>query len=197
MLMTAGIIAYKIANRLQFRAVPPAGPPIHHVGYFVADLRAGVERFARDHGAGPFFVLEHVVFEEVSYEGAPATYDHSSAFGQWGPLLIELSQVHDAQPDGLRDRLTAPGAGVGHIGFMADSLGDETVRLTRLGFEPFHAGRTGPASVVWFDGGDLFGHPIEVLERRDELLEFYEMVRNAASGWDGSEPYRPITPPPE
>ena len=173
----------------------PAGPPIHHVGYVVDDLRAGVERFADDHGAGPFFVMAHIVFDEVSYEGSPATYDHSSAFGQWGPLLVELSQIHDAQPEGLRDRLTAPGAGVGHIGFLTDSLANETVRLTRLGFEPFHAGRTGPASAVWFDGGDLFGHPVEVLQRRDELLGFYETVRRAAEDWDGTDTYRPMTAP--
>ena len=176
--------------------MPLTGSPIHHVGYFVADLRTGVERFARDHGAGPFFVLEHVEFDEVSYEGSPATYDHSSAFGQWGPLLLELTEIHDAQPQGLRDRLTVPGGGVGHIGFLADSLADETVRLARLGFEPFHAGRTGPASVVWFDGGDLFGHPIEVLQRNDELLGIYETIRRASEQWDGSDPYRPITAPP-
>ena len=41
-----------------------------------------------------------------------------------------------------------------------------------------HAGRTGPASAVWFDG-ELFGHPVEVLERRDELLRFYARVRES------------------
>ena len=64
--------------------------------------------------------------------------------------------------------------------------------------EPFHTGRTGPASAVWFDGGDLFGHPIEVLaERPEELLGFYSMVRAASEGWDGQDPYRPITVPPQ
>jgi hypothetical protein len=201
--MTAGMIAYKMMNRLQFPgvaapAIPaiPALPAIHHVGYVVADLRTGVERFSRDHGAGPFFVMEHIVFDEASYEGAPAVYDHSSAFGQWGPILLEVTQVHDAQPSGLRERLVSPAGGVGHIGFLADSLDDETDRLARLGLTPFHAGRTGPASAVWLDGGALFGHPVEVLQRRDELLGFYDMVRRASENWDGNDPYRPMTAPP-
>jgi hypothetical protein len=168
---------------------------IHHLGYVVEDLRAGVERFAADFGAGPFFVMEHIEFEEVTYRGEPAVYDHSSGFGQWGPILVELTQVHDARPAGLRDALVTPGRGIGHVAWLADDLEQETARLRAAGLEPFHTGRTGPASAVWFEGGPL-GHPVEVLQRRDEILGFYAMVANAAAGWDGSEPYRVMIGPP-
>jgi hypothetical protein len=40
------------------------------------------------------------------------------------------------------------------------------------------------------------GHPIEVLQRRDELLGFYDMLNRASEGWDGRDPYRPMTEPP-
>lgn len=86
--------------------------------------------------------------------------------------------------------MVAPGAGIGHVAWLADSLEDETERLTGAGLRAFHTGRTGPASAVWFDGGDL-GHPIEVLQRRTELMHFYDGVRRAAEGWDGSAPVRP------
>ena len=168
---------------------------IHHLGYVVEDLRAGVERFAADFGAGPFFVMEHIEFEEVTYRGEPAVYDHSSGFGQWGPILVELTQVHDARPAGLREALVAPASGVGHVAWLAHDLAQETARLEAAGLTPFHAGRTGPASAVWFEGGPL-GHPVEVLQRRDEILGFYAMVGRAAAGWDGAEPYRGMTGPP-
>jgi len=42
--------------------------------------KADLERFTRDFGAGPFTVLDHIAFDEVTFEGAPAVYDHSSAF---------------------------------------------------------------------------------------------------------------------
>lgn len=171
-------------------------PAIHHVGYVVADLRAGAERFARLTGAGPFFAMEHIAFDEVTYEGEPAAYDHSSAFGRWGEILVELTQVHEAQPAGLRERLVAPGAGAGHVAWLAASLERETARLRELGLEPFHGGRTGPVRAVWFDGGPLFGHPVEVLQDAPELQGFYAMVRAAAASWDGSEPLRPAPAPP-
>jgi Glyoxalase/Bleomycin resistance protein/Dioxygenase superfamily len=170
--------------------------PIHHVGYVVERLRPGVERFAATTGAGPFFAMEHIAFDEVSFEGAPAAYDHSSAFGAWGPIIVELTEVHDAQPPGLRAALAAPGARLGHVAWLADDLDAETARLRAAGLRPFHTGRTGPASAVWLHGGPLLGHPVEVLERRDELERFYAMVRAAAEGWDGADPLRIMTGPP-
>jgi hypothetical protein len=171
-------------------------PAIHHVGYVVEDLRTAVERFAATCGAGPFYGMEHLVFDEVTFEGEPARYDHSSAFGAWGEIIVELTEVHDAQPIGLRDALVAPGAGVGHVAWLADSLEDEVSRLEQLGLEPFHTGRTGPASAVWLRGGAPLGHPVEVLQRRDELLGFYAMVREAARGWDRADPLRILNGPP-
>jgi len=168
-------------------------PPIHHVGYVVEDLPRDVTRFAAATGAGPFHAMEHIVFDEVTYHGELAVYDHSSAFGAWGPIIVELTQVHDVQPAGLGYALVPAGGGVGHVAWLAESLEAEVTRLKDAGLTPFHAGRTGPASAVWFDGGPLLGHPIEVLEQRDELLGFYALVRQAAAGWDGSDPYRPMT----
>ncbi len=169
---------------------------LHHIGYVVDDLPAAAERFAGRFGAGPFFAFEHIVFEEVTYKSEPAVYDHSSAFGQCGPIIVELTQMYDARPAGLADSLVKPGGGVGHVGWLTDTLADEVARLEAAGLVPFHTGRTGPVSVVWFDGGPLLGHPIEVLQRRDELDGFYATVRRASVGWDGSDPYRPMTEPP-
>jgi Glyoxalase/Bleomycin resistance protein/Dioxygenase superfamily len=173
-----------------------SAPSLHHIGYVVEDLAAGAARFSAAYGAGPFFAMEHIPFDQVSYLGQAAHYDHSSAFGQWGPILVELSQVHAARPEGLAARLVAPGGGVGHVAWLVDSLPDETERLGALGWTPFHAGRTGPASAVWFDRGPVLGHPVEVLERNEQLLAFYAMVRGAADGWDGTDPFRVMTGPP-
>ena len=131
---------------------------IHHVGYVVEDLPAAIGALRRDFGAGPFHVSSTSPFDEVTFEGGPAVYDHSSAFGAWGPIMVELTQVHDAQPAGLAAALTAPGAGVGHVAWLAEDLEAEVARLEAIGMHVFHTGRTGPVSAVWLDGGP-FGHP--------------------------------------
>jgi hypothetical protein len=112
----------------------------------------------------------------VTFDGGAAVYDHSSAFGAWGPILVELTQVHDAQPSGLRDALTKAGAGVGHVAWLADDLAAEVARLEALGMHVFHTGRTGPVSAAWLQGGP-FGHPVEVLQRVPELDAFYASLR--------------------
>jgi catechol 2,3-dioxygenase-like lactoylglutathione lyase family enzyme len=143
----------------------------HHIGYVVEDLPAAVERWTRELGAGPFRTLAHIEFDEVTFEGAPAVYDHSSAFGAWGPVLVELTQVHEARPPGI----SRP-PGLGHVGFLAEDLEREVARLQHLGLRVFHTGRTGPVHAVWLAGGP-FGHPVEVLQQVPELLGFYASLR--------------------
>jgi hypothetical protein len=154
--------------------------PLHHIGYVVDDLREGIARVEQVFGAGPFSVIEHLAFDEVSFEDEPAAYDHSSAFGVWGPILVELTEVHDARPPELLAAMGGPPR-IGHVAWLADSLEDEVARLDELGVRPFHRGRSGPVSAVWFDAQGLLGHPIEVLERCDEIEGFYAAVREAGT----------------
>ena len=56
--------------------------PIHHVGFHVPDLRAAIDTWVTVHGAGPFFVNEHVAYDECTSSGTPAVWDHSAGFGQ-------------------------------------------------------------------------------------------------------------------
>jgi catechol 2,3-dioxygenase-like lactoylglutathione lyase family enzyme len=142
---------------------------IHHVGYVVDDLAAAIDRFSGV--AGPFLTVAHMEFDEVTYRGGAAEYDHSSAFGKFGPIILELTQVHHVAPAGLAGEF-----GRQHVGIVADDQADV---VRQLGLEVFHTGKTGPASAVWMLGGDLFPHPVEVLQSAPPLLEFYERVRAA------------------
>jgi catechol 2,3-dioxygenase-like lactoylglutathione lyase family enzyme len=162
---------------------------VHHLGYVVEDLEAAIPRVIATLQTGPFFLIEHLRFDETTYLGAPAEYDHSSAFAARGDTLIELTQVHDAQPPALRAALGGR-LGLGHVAWLADDLDAETARLAATGLQPFHSGRTGPASAVWFDGTALLGHHVEVLQSAPPLLSFYAEVRAAAEDWDGTDPIR-------
>jgi hypothetical protein len=95
------------------RGVPPSPclgalpRPIHHIGFHVPDLRAAVDTWVTVYGAGPFYLLEHVAFDECTSGGTPAVFDHSAAFGQWGAVPVELQQVHDLRPAELASLVTA------------------------------------------------------------------------------------------
>ncbi len=172
-------------------------PPVHHVGYVVDDIPAAVEWAVSALGAGPFFLIDHLPFDSVTFQGEPAAYDHSSAFGQWGALKLELTVVHDAQPAGLADALGGPPGRVGHIAWVVADLEAESSALATAGVPAFHEGRAGPVRAVWHDARPTLGHHIEILQDCAEIQGFYELMRSSAEGWDGSsEPLRaaPVGP---
>ena len=131
---------------------------LHHVGYWVDDLGSALTRWSQDLGVGPFQVIEHVPFEEFvllvdGQRDDDVVFDHSAAFAAWGPVVVELGQVH-----AIDDRLAAaygiapaacgiapaayrvaPGAdrvapgAVSHVSWVVPDVEQESARLARLG----------------------------------------------------------------
>jgi hypothetical protein len=145
----------------------------HHIGYWVDDLEGAMRRWGRDLGVGPFHVIEHVTFEEFALTVGDQTYDdvvfdHAAAFAAWGPLVVELNQVH-----AIDDRLAAalnptPGA-VSHVSWVVPDVAAESARLARLGCRLINTAVSGPVTVAWHDGGPLFGHPVELHQQNDVI----------------------------
>ena len=78
------------------------GAPVQ-IAYAVNDLDAAARWWADVVGAGPFFVNEHIAVTNVRYRGQPASIDHSSAYGQWGSVMVELVKDHTVGPSPVRD----------------------------------------------------------------------------------------------
>jgi hypothetical protein len=167
------------------------GLPFHHIGYLVDDLEAAVADAVARFGAGPFYLAEHMEFDEVTFRGEPAVFDHSSAFGQWGPVRIELTIIHETDPPELGETMAPAGPDrVGHVGILVDSLDDASARLEATCGPAYHTGRTGPVSAIWHDARPTLGHSVELLQRNDFLIALYARMAQAAEGWDGSDPLR-------
>jgi hypothetical protein len=153
---------------------------LHHVGYWAEDLDSAMKRWGRDLGVGPFRVIEHVPFEEFVLTGDgerhdDVVFDHSAAFAAWGPVVVELGQVH-----AIDDRLAAayrvaPGA-VSHVSWVVPDLERESARLARLGCRLINTARSGPISVAWHDGGPLFPHPVELHQHNDVIAGMHDRL---------------------
>jgi catechol 2,3-dioxygenase-like lactoylglutathione lyase family enzyme len=172
--------------------------PVHHVGYWVDDLDEAVDRAVRTLGVGPFLVHRHISFQSFTLADGteiddPRYLDHTAAFASWGPIVIELGQVHSAHPDivaayGIR------AGGVGHVSWVVDDLSAETERLSALGCPLIHTASLGAVNVAWHAGGALFPHPIEVHLAGTPILGMAGRLAALADGWDGLEPMRPMMP---
>jgi catechol 2,3-dioxygenase-like lactoylglutathione lyase family enzyme len=164
---------------------------LHHVGYWVDDLDSALTRWGQDVGVGPFQVIEHVPFEEfvLVVDGQrydDVVFDHSAAFAAWGPVVVELGQVH-----AIDDRLAAAygvapaaygvasaehGVAVSHVSWVVPDVEQESARLARLGCRLINTARSGPISVAWHDGGPLFPHPIELHQHNDVIAGMHDRL---------------------
>jgi catechol 2,3-dioxygenase-like lactoylglutathione lyase family enzyme len=172
--------------------------PLHHVGYWTDDLDEAVDRAVRTLGVGPFLVHEHVRFEaftlaDGSEVSDPAYFDHTAAFASWGPIVLELGQVHSADPYIAGAYGLAPGA-VSHVSWVVEDLAAESARLEGLGCGLIHTSSLGAVNVAWHHGGPLFPHPIEVHRAGPAICGMAGRLAALADGWDGADPMRPMRP---
>lgn len=161
------------------------------IAYAVPDAVAAAQQWAAQVGAGPFFVRRHIPIATVTYRGAPATFDHTAAYGQWGDVMVELVQDHTEGPSVVRDVYPDGRGGLHHVAFFVPDLDVATAQLNALGHATAMAATT--ASGIRFnflDATSSHGHMFELYERSATLAAFYAQVAAAADGWDGAEPVR-------
>lgn len=163
------------------------------IAYHVPDPASAARELAAAHGWGPFFLMEHIPLAWCRYRGAAAEFDHSSAYGQAGDVMIELITQHNEGPSAIRDLYGPDERGLHHVASFVDDL-DAALAQQRI------AGR-GLALEAMTDRGVRFamvdavatlGHMIELYEADDALRRFYAYVARAARDWDGTEPLRPL-----
>ncbi len=152
------------------------------VAYAVADVRAAAVRFAGSTGAGPFFVIDHVALSWARIGGEEGAFDHSSAYGQWGEVMVEL--VHEHSQPAI---VVAPT--LHHVAFMVDDLRMAVRWCAANGWpEALFARTTGGQEFAFCDARHELGHLIEMYEPSPRLTAFYAMVEAAAADWDGTDP---------
>jgi hypothetical protein len=160
------------------------GAPVQ-IAYAVDDVVLAAQRWAA-RGVGPFFVLEHIEVHHVRVNGKPAIFDHSSAYAQWGPLMVELICQHNGGPNPVVGT-----TGVHHMAHFVDDFTAASAALTARGdTEAMYAETRSGMPFAFHDARPECGHFVEIYERTERLGRFYEMVRDASAGWAGDDPIR-------
>lgn len=164
--------------------------PVMQLGFVVPDLERAMEHWSSTVGVGPFFVLSHVQFAEVTYRGKPTRADMSVGLAQWGEVQVELIQQFNDEPSIYRDFPYRERGGLQHLGVMTDSVADDLARLRPLGVEAVQAGSTANGIRFAYVSTDHYpGAMIELIEH-GPIDDFFALVRRAAQGWDGRDPVR-------
>jgi len=170
--------------------MPTVVKPVQ-IAYHVRDPEREARRCAAEFGWGPFFLMEHIPLARCLYRGKESHFDHTSAYGQAGEIMVELICQSDDSPSVLRDLFRAEQRGVHHVAhFVADlsaALAEFRARGIAVALE---ATTTNGVQFAMVDTSATLGHMLESYEPVAALQRFYSHVRRAAAGWDGTNPVR-------
>lgn len=164
---------------------PLPGAPVQ-LAWAVDDVRAAARRWS-SRGVGPFFVLDHIELSRARVDGRTGEFDHSSAYGWWGEVMVELLQDHAPDPRWRRP------PELHHVACFVDDVTTAADAMTDHGWpEVLRAETAGGTTFAFHDARDELGHLVEVYVPDDRLRGFYRMVRGATERWDGSDPVRTL-----
>jgi hypothetical protein len=170
--------------------------PVRQIAYFVADARRAALAHHRRFGSGPFFVAEHIPLRHSLHRGVQRPLDHTSAYGQWGGVMLEFVQQNNPGPSAFHDLYPEDSGryGMHHVAvFVADM---------RTAIEGCNAAGYPTALYAEMNDGFAFamidmvaesGHMLELYEPLPQLSGFYDFVARAADGFDGTDPVRTIS----
>jgi hypothetical protein len=171
---------------------------VRQVGYVVKDIEQAMARWAAL-GVGPWFYKEEVGSTEFRYHGQPSRLPRLSiALANSGELQIELIQQRDDAPTLYRDSLLRSGECAQHIAYWTMDRFDEYCRqLLEQGYVEGHAGRMGATRgrFAYFVHPELPSAMIEISESTGGKAEYFEEVKRASVGWDGTDPIRRVGSP--
>lgn len=176
-------------SRETLAAARPFGPVVQ-LAWHAPDIEAAAARWAAE-GAGPFYLLSHIEVGACLYRGRPARFEHSSAYGQAGDLMLELIQQHGDAPSAVRDLYDQYTDGWHHAAVFAPNLDGALEEAALRGYETaLDATTKEGVRFVMVDARADCGLMLELYEPTPPLLKFYAYIKRKAEGWSGENPLR-------
>ena len=167
---------------------------IRQNGYVVRDVRAAMDHWINEMGVGPWFYFDPVKIDYFRYRGAPVNLEMSVALANSGDLQIELIQQRNDAPSMYKEFLGSGREGLQHVAYWTTDYQALYDRALSLGYTVGHEGQIGGAQgrFAYFDTEAHPGTVIEISDISGPKGTFFELVRQAAIGWDGSDPIRQL-----
>lgn len=164
------------------------------IAYVVPDAREAARCHSAISGSGPYFFIDHIPLRFARWNGKETVYNHGGAFGQWGDIQIEFVQprdLHDLNVLGLENRPTSPV--LHHQAFIVDKPAAVAAELGQQGYGlGLHVMLESDIEAFMVDARRACGHFIELFAPSAQALQFYDTIKSASVGWDGSDLIRTI-----
>ena len=167
---------------------------IVQIAYYVNDVEAAAKKAHTVFGTGPFYIYKNIELIDVTYRGRKAVLDHTSAYAQAGPVMLEFTQQNNEGSSAFKDMYPDGQEGFHHVAIFVEDLETAMRNLNALHCETVthYFTREGNVEVAFVDTRSILGHMVELYKPVAALTRFYDTVARAAQTWDGKELFRYI-----
>ena len=137
-------------------------PYFFQEAYFVPSIDEAARKWARDFGAGPFFVARRHRCDQFDYRGSDTQASVSYAFGYLGDMMIQFIEQHDELPSIYMDMFKPGEMGFHHVGFLVSDFAAERQRWLDAGYELATELYADEVNAAYFDTRELNGAFTEI-----------------------------------
>ena len=166
---------------------------IIQMAYVPANFEGALNYWTQTIGAGPFFAINHVRLEGLTYRGQPSEVDFSMRLGYWGDMQIELIHQHNDAPSIFKAWCDEAHDGLHHVCVLVEDMASARTVCADADIGVAQEARVpGGGEVLYVD---TMGGPasfVEILKPSPGTREFFKMMRDAHRNWDGKDPVRSL-----
>ncbi len=162
--------------------------PVMQMAFVPRDFESALAYWTGTMGVGPFFLMENIRLEEMRYLGEASACVFSIALAYWGDMQIELIRQENDAPSIYKGQ---EGGALHHSCILTDDIARARHIALDAGATLLVEARVGADGAVFYaDTGNGPGSIVEVLQPATGSEGMFAMIREAARGWDGSDPVR-------
>ena len=171
--------------------------PVAQIAYVVPDLQDAIQHWVHTLGIGPWFLIPHIQYDELEFEGRPTRADISIALANTGELQIELIEQHNDEPSVYQPFRHHTGNGMHHTAILTSSPEEDERRLVAAGMRRLQRGlSTTGVETIFLAGGNVFPGMFELIRLTAPIAGAFQWLRECAATWDGRTETVQFAPPP-
>ncbi len=165
--------------------------PLRQMGIVVRDIDAAMKHWVDVCGVGPWFYTDKLSVTGFTYRGTRYDDIHLSvALANSGDVQLELIQQRCNTPSMYRNFLGAGREGLQHWSSWQENYDQIRDRALASGYQIGQEGDSARGRFVYFWNEGHPGTVIEMAHLTPARKRIFDAVRDAAAGWDGSDPIR-------
>lgn len=174
-------------------AILPGRGEVRQLAFVPHDFDAALKFWIERMGVGPFFLLEHLPYQDVVYRDKPIEIDVTVALGYWGDMQIEIIHQHNEElVSGYTEPNVARREGLHHMLVESDRVDELHAAWLAQGATELMTGTVPNAGrFIYLETGDGGPH-VELVHLEPRFYRLFDYIREQARNWDRTNPIRSL-----